>query len=570
MERAYTQGVRESFFSGMLDDTQTIWKALDRSEKSLSSPQWAKYYEGIVGAYRYSSRFAVMRVLFELATGRTRATTDEASLQRGFSVDEIGTFPDITMEHAQRLTEAEKKQYEALLLLRAREKNPEQQALAKRLAERMMALCPAGEKQPLSREELLLFGHLIDVSLEQMQFLLLRVLADNAAGFQYSASMDLIDMYGFFLRAPLCEVQALKSWYREHAAGIRKIGYEQKAAGFTQELAEALEHTFAGFGDNRTQGMQQWLLRQAPMLDLKPKTARVVYVNLAAFVCGLCAMPGAVVPEITAEGFYDDMEQISQLRDFEGNTRQLLFCAGLPDEKKCALAAAALNYEYVELAGGFCIHDKAAPWFVLQVKDGKAGAADKRGYHSRQRMQELLMDRQSPKKSDILMLLWLAANLYWTGMSKEAQNREIFMDDFLAAAARLLDAALLPEFYPPCVLEQTLLLSIALGTEERTPAEVYEALCRTLSQKGEAKKTAGATKKTAAQREEILAYFEAYCKQHPEKTRTACKKDCAGQFHIGVRSLENYIKEKEKREKRAAGGMQQAQQEVRAWKTGSL
>lgn len=569
MERAYTEGVRESFFSAMLDDTKTIWKTLDRSDKSLSSPQWAKYYEDIVDAYRFSSRFAVMRVLFELATGRTRATTDEASLKQGFFVDAIGSFPDITMEHAQRLTDAEQKQYEALLLLRAREKNPEQQALAKSLAGRMMALCPAGE-ETVSREELLLFGHLIDVSLEQMQFLLLRVLADNAAGFQYSASMDLIDMYGFFVRAPLCEVLALKSWYREHAAAIRKTGYEHKAAGFTQELAEALEDTFAGFRENRTKDMQQWLLRQAPMLDLKQKTARVVYVNLAAFVCGLCAMPGAVVPEIAAEDFYADMERISQLRDFDGETRRLLFCAGLPDEKKCALAAATLYYEYAEFAGGFRRHDRAVPWFVPQVEDGKAGAADKTGYHSRRRMQELLMDREKPKKSDILMLLWLAANLYWTGMPELAQSREIFMDDFLAAAARLLDAALLPEFYPPCVLEQTLLLSIALGTEERTPAEVYETLCRNLSQKGEAKKTAGATRKTAAQREEILAYFETYCKEHPEKTRTACKKDCAGQFHIGVRSLENYLKDREKTEKRAAAGMQRPQQEVRAWKTGSL
>lgn len=566
MERAYTEGVRESFFSAMLDDTQTIWKRLDRSEKSLSSPQWAKYYEGIVEAYRFSSRFAVMRVLFELATGRTRATTDEATLQRGFSVDGVGTFPDITMEHAQRLTAAEQEQYEALLLLRAREKNPEQQALAKSLAGRVMALCPAGEKGLLSRQELLLFGHLIDVSLEQMQFLLLRVLADNEAGFRYSASMDLIDMYGFFMRAPLCEVLALKSWYREHAAGIRKSGYEQKAAGFTQDLAESLERTFATFRENRVQRMQQWLLRQAPMLDLRSKTARVVYLNLAAFVCSLCAMPGAAVPEITADDFYGDMEGIAQLRDVDGSTRRLLFCAGLPDEKKCALAAAALNYEYAEFAGGFRRHDRAVPWFVLQVEDGRAGAADKTGYHSRRRMQELLMDRQSPKKSDILMLLWLAANLYWTGMPEEAQSREIFMDDFLAAAARLLDAALLPEFYPPCVLEQTLLLSIALGTEERTPAEVYETLCRTLSQKGKAKKTAGATRKTAAQREEILAYFEAYCKAHPEKTRTACKKDCAGHFHIGVRSLENYMKQTAGH---AAGGMQRSQQEVRAWKTGN-
>ena len=64
------------------------------------------------------------------------------------------------MEHAQRLTAAEQEQYEALLLLRAREKNPEQQALAKSLAGRAMALCPAGEKGLLFRQELLLFWHL--------------------------------------------------------------------------------------------------------------------------------------------------------------------------------------------------------------------------------------------------------------------------------------------------------------------------------------------------------------------------------------------------------------------------
>lgn len=231
-----------------------------------------------------------MRVLFELATGRTRATTDEASLKTGFAVDGIGRFADITMAHARQLTPAEIGQYEALLLLRVREKNPEEEELAKALIGRVMACSPAGEKGALSREELLVFGHLIDISLEQMQFLLLRVLADNEAGFRCSASMDLIDMYGFLLHAPLREVQALKGWYRENAASIPKIGCEEKPAGFTRDLADALEQTFEGFREDRVQRMQQWLLRQAPMLDLRSKTARVVYLNLAAFVCSLCAM----------------------------------------------------------------------------------------------------------------------------------------------------------------------------------------------------------------------------------------------------------------------------------------
>ena len=68
MERNYTEAVRDGFFDLMENDTVEIWKNLDRSAAMIKSGKWKEHYAEIVSKYRFSSRFAIMRILFEKAS----------------------------------------------------------------------------------------------------------------------------------------------------------------------------------------------------------------------------------------------------------------------------------------------------------------------------------------------------------------------------------------------------------------------------------------------------------------------------------------------------------------------
>ena len=151
------------------------------------------------------------------------------------------------------------------------------------------------------------------------------------------------------------------------------------------------------------------------------------------------------------------------------------------------------------------------------------------------------MDKVAPEKSDLLYLLWFAANSQWISTVSTTEEKVTFMDDFLAAAACILDAALLPEFYPPNILEETLMIALVLGDENNTPAMIYEAICSTFTDKGKAKKPVGAKKKTPAEKKKIVEYFEMLLKEN--KKIGDCEKACAEKYGVSIKSLQKYRKD---------------------------
>lgn len=552
MERNYTEAIRDGFFDLIEKDTVEIWENLDRSVAMIKSGKWKEHYSEVVAKYRFSSRFAIMRVLFEKATGLPPSKTDEQALAKGFSVAGIGNFPNITIKHAKELTDTEVALYQQLLLRRVEENNPDYTQEALRLVPGVLELPSAGAKCNLTRDELIRLGHMVDFSLEDMQFVLLRVLGDNEAGFKYSASTDIIDIYGFLTRSTLAQVDELKVWYDQNAAKIKKVEYADKPVQFTQDIANSLEHIFSQWSpENQVAEFQSWLLKNAPYLDLKSKTARKVYINLAVYAYilttkSLVDLSDTIrenLYEITGGNLYEDIEKISQIPAYHEYAQQLFFNGAKPDAKKCESIAEELIYENAEHAGDFHTHDSNSEllYHVLYVENGKATSRGKLNKSSKNRIRDILMDKVAPEKSDLLYLLWFAANSQWIGTVSTVEEKVTFMDDFLAAAACILDAALLPEFYPPNILEETLMLALVLGDENNTPAMIYESICSIFTDKGKTKKKAGATTtKTLEQKREIAEYFYSHLKEYPKKG--ACEEACAKHFGIAQSSVQNYCR----------------------------
>lgn len=538
MERVQTDVYRTHYYDLAERDTDEIWKDLESRDREIGNGNWRPYYASIISKYRVFSRFALMRLAFERETGLPQSRITPKDLERGFTAPGMGPFPRITMDHAKALTEEELEQYQQLFLSYVSRHDPDLVSQAKALVGQALELPKAGEKCRLSREELIRLGHLVDFSLEDMEFLLLRSLGDNEAGFRYGSSQDLIDLYGFLTHARLGEVEALKAWYEAGPGQEEKVSYQEKSPHFSQALAESLAQTFTGWQpETRTRQFKAWLTQQAPTLDIPSKSARLVYCNLAAYAW-------AVVRGVGQEGrrdFYRDMVQISRLTRESDYVAELFYEQGAFSPDKCRAAADTLIYENAEYAGDFHSHDQDSQSFyhVPYVEKGAVTARGKLNKDSRDRMLRLLLDQESPTKSDLLYLLWLVANFYW--LRPERPSRVEFLDDFLASAACLLESASLPEFYPPNVLEETLLTALVLGDEERVPATVYETICASFTQKGKQLKPKGAKRKSKEEKRDIAAYFFDHVGEYP--TKTEAYEDCARRFGVGRASVENYCRD---------------------------
>lgn len=555
MERNYTEAVRDGFFDLIERDTNEIWKNHDLlSADLISSGKFKDYFRDVISKYSFSCRFAIMRILFEKATGLPPTKVGEEALANGFSVAGIGAFPDISIQHAEEMTDEEVGLYKRLLLHRVEENNPDYWEEAADLINRALALPPVGTKSYLSRAEIIRLCHMVDFSFEDTQFILLRVLEDNEVGFRYSSSMDLIDMYGFMTHTTLSEVEELKLWYRNNTVGIKKIADDEKVPSQTQDVQSLFGYAISTWApENRTDEFKAWLRQQSPYLDLKSKSARKVYINLVTYAYSLVKPKHFRMSDFSGENFYGDMEALALQKSYHDCAVHLLFSEMRPDSQKCNSVASVIINENSQYARGFGwnIDNNELLYHVLHVEKGKITARGKLNKNSKQRIVDILMDVSVPTKSDLLFLLWLIANCHWIAATITSDEKVRFLDDFLASASCLLEAADLPEFYPPCLLERAIMLSLALGNDENSPAEVYESICRTFTDKGHAKKQTGDTRKTPEEKREIAAHYYKLLAEHPSKKRgykKDCQKACVEHFlnrglKVSISSIENYCKE---------------------------
>lgn len=333
----------------------------------------------------------------------------------------------------------------------------------------------------LTREEALKLGHFLDFTLEEMSWFLLRVF-DYEDGFRFNASGDLIEAYGFLTGSSWQTVRGWQSAYQKMARSIPKAdGDALRTLDWTQSMEDSLPRLaekWARTPDRCEQYFMDWLRAQAPFLDLPSRTATQIYRALA--VCAYRLIRDEIdIPDSTA--LCDRMKDLCRGK-YETDTETALFEHGVISSAKCQSVSGVLLKENKEQ---FTFEpDAAKAWRTITTNEKgqprltMAGRPDA----GRTRMPQLLHGALQVEKGDMLYLLWFVFSLYWLEHPvSDVSEMYNSLADYCEAAETVLDAARLPGFYPPHMLEQSMMLSIVLSnTETGNPADIYAEVCESL------------------------------------------------------------------------------------------
>ena len=505
MIKNYTQEAKRRCFSLIDADIEDIWKDIEQMPTDTDADRWKKKLDQIANEYCFSSRFALMRIFLDRADPSQLVDKDNPACGFIASVSDGSqcVLKNITIEHAEQMGGEEVLQFEKLLLDQASLQSDFDGLSSASIIKK--ALFSVQKKTTLlTRDEAFQLGHILQFSLEEMEWFLLRVF-DVESGFRYNTSNDLIEAYGFLSGISNIAVSKLKDRYAELYGNIQKGDCEVKADDWTKDAGGSLPEMVRSWliydRDYQDNFFLQWLGERAPYLDLPSKTALRIYRNLAVYTHNL-AIQAEETPDVDKKklrnGRYETdfvrcVRQEVQKIDYDDTTTSALFDGGVISLQKCKQIADTLLLENLNFTFSDQT-DKTKAWHIIQVlTDGRMTVSG--GINaSRTRVKDILSGRiECIEKSDMLYLLWFLSNLCWfDGMDhltpEDISNR---LNDFVEAAEICLDAAGLPEFYPPHLVEQSMLLSVIFGfggPNKCDPAEVYEAVCSSVIERRAARR----------------------------------------------------------------------------------
>lgn len=533
MNSNYTMEVSERIADLVELEIAQIWTDIDTVGKS-SADKWKAKLEQISREYLLSSRFALMRLLHSRvfsACQANKTSSQGANTQEGFWADETSfrtlvsqewvTFSEITLDHARNLSQQEHLQYIHYLLELAGP-SPEQDPT---LHQRLILHCWNHEetanlveisllppdikadsrllrketsriekenrkqfKSLISREEALQLGHILKFTVEQMQWFLMRVF-DTEDSLRMNRADDLIDAYGFLTDAPCLQVLRWKAEYREKAVGIAKIGDEDRNQKWTQKVSSELQENVAlwkRYPETMDAQFMGWLLSRTSGLDLPSHTAQRIYQNLASYAYGL-SIGKKMVPEEAL--LQDQLMQIAKAEDKTTDARIYLCENGSIAPEKCQAVAEELYKLNKDIADA-ASKDRTQAWSVITTThSGELSSSYGPINSSRDRICQLFLGQAQVEKGDLLYLIWFILNIVWEDHPDADPNtlyNRIF--DLKDISEFILDLAMLPKFYPPHLMENSMLLSIIYGGKTETdPAVVYDTLLQSVK-KSRAKK----------------------------------------------------------------------------------
>ena len=558
MSESYTQETSNLIFDLLDREIAAIWEDIESTSTETTAELWSKKLKKIAQDYSMSSRFALMRILFCRANNiriadmsKTEVPASDASFEI-FIYDKSYQFEDISLGHANNLGPEENLQYISCMMdladLQA-ESDPEvneyiisrawyDETSANKVSEYLNKANQARKnkkyKAPLTREEAFKLGHILDFSLGEMQWFMLRVF-DSADGFRFNQSEDLIEAYGFLAGASWQHVHRLKEQYEEICALIEKDTTLVTDNGWTKDVSDTL------FGrveiwkmrpESADESFLDWMKTQAPRLDSPSQSAGRIYRNLAAFAFDLISEE-EITP--TEDEFLDCIIDVCEEDSDSGASYRLFYQDGALSAAKCKMVADELMLKN-KIQSGSMQADNTKAWHVLSAKkDGSLSSSGGIVNSGRSRVADILVGKVQAEKGDMLYLLWFTANLIWQ-ISEIPDTNALCCRilDFMDVAKSVLSAALLPDFYPPHPIEQSMLLSIVNGrTEEHDPSVVYEYMLQSL--KDTRIRQAGSKKHS----EEFKIHVVSYYRANPELPLT----DCAAMFEISPKTLSAWQKD---------------------------
>lgn len=506
MADSYTQEAKRRCLDLADANLDQIWEDIDNMPEDSDADKWRKKINAIAKEYTFSSRFSLMRIFLNRAD--ESQLLDNKDPNKGFKVilkddSKEGTieceFKDISIEHAKELSDEELRQYEKFLMEIASRQSDQDVNEDLRLIRK--ALMIDEPSNPLTREEALQLGHSLQLTLEEMEWFLLRVFI-IAGGFRYNVSDDLIEVYGFLTNASSMKVKNLKEKYEE-SYGQQEGKKHQNIVDWTLDLGDSLPERVKEWDTyNKTtedEEFMKWIGEIAPYLGHHSQTALRVYRNLAAYAYNLSKFKENA-PDVDTRvrnnlfgtgqtEFKKRIREILSKPDLSPEARKLFYRNGQISSEHCKKIADSLHLDNANLT----FHnnpDKVKAWKVMMINDnGDAKILDARmtilmpdgKKKSTNRVQEILNDHISVEKHDMLYLIWFISYICWFDNESNPtpdiiSNRVM---EFCDIAGDCLLTAGLPAFYPAHLMEQVTMLSIiyAYLSGENNPEEVYEGIC---------------------------------------------------------------------------------------------
>lgn len=497
MIRNYTQDAKKRCLALVDSDVDDIWDSIEKLPSDTDADKWKKKILQMVREYTFSSPFALMRLFLNRAD--ESQLIDAAHPEYGFVATlSDGTtcrIEDITIQHAESLSSEELDQFENLLLEQASLQSDSDSSVDSAIIKK--ALVPVQRKTTLlSRDEAFLLGHILQFTLQEMEWFLLRVF-DVEDGFAYNTSNDLIEAYGFLSNKSWKAVSILKDEYEKRFGSFPKKNCEEKTDDWTKDTAGSLpemeKYWSQHCNDKKDEMFLLWLGDKAPFLDSPSQAALQIYRNLAVYAHNLALRiedtPEVDIKRQRRDGRYEtdflrSIREIVSERGYADQTLTALFEKGNISFKCCEKVAKSILFMNKQLFSTET--DASHAVRTIKVKqDGEATVNDGKSA-SRTRVRDLLTGGiVNIEKSDMLYMLWFTSLLCWFDGERYLEPDAISnrINDFIDAAEICLDEAGLPAFYPPHLMEQSMMLSIVYAyfdPDENEPDEVYETICKSV------------------------------------------------------------------------------------------
>lgn len=421
-------------------------------------------------------------------------------------------FQPVSKEHAQNLSDDERKQYIGVLSEIAANHAGDEKAQWKGVFQKAF-LGYKTKKKLIAKEDGFKIAHGLGMSYTLTDFFLTRVLEND--GFDFTHSSDVIHAYCCFRHKSYQDFKELEKLYLETTKNIVPKTMKEKPEHFTQGMlpgdADALarnqsDHTLFGMVEKwQSENIEEaidlqfidWMKEKAPYLDLPGKTACEIFRRLTAFVCAdreerqhklemqRNAGKQSTEDDWDEEASLDDTEwqdyetnSVTDLKSVysEGSLWQLNQSV---DDALILKIQKCLN----ELSGKiYKNHQERLARYLFVDEKGEVS-------HTviTERLPRLLSGIENITKADMLFMLWVAYTLYLqeTGASKTMSDS---VWQFVELGNDVLEKAFLPPFYIPHILERSFLLSLCMERLEsdnddifffgESPYEIYEAMCQ--------------------------------------------------------------------------------------------
>lgn len=566
----HTNRAFDYFMDLLAEDSAQIWAKLDLLGDTIDTDKWKTTINHIAQDYLLTPRFALMRILCKRAVPELSGDSSPEPICYSVTVgQDLITHSNISLEHAKTLSAEEHINYIRHLMDIAGpspDDNPDlhEQVICRAWFDAdsatsvMIHSLPQATKDDprkfkkavadiakenrkrystkFSREEAFQLGHILKFSLNEMQWFLMRVFQVEETGIRMNHSNDVIEVYALKTNATCQRTEQLKANYAERSGGIRKTDDIARSQNWTAATnSELLENTeiWARNPDSMDEKFMDWLVSKASGLDIPSRTALRLYRNLAAY-----AYAGAIPDEMD---LLDEILHIAEMDMESEEAEECLYLNGQISEAKCEEVAEDLYYGNNVLSG-FWESDSTKPWSVIHIgKDKKLSVSSgivnsgrikspENQNSAQTRILHLLMGTSEVEKGDILYLLWYICNVVYAD-SRETNSAAIYdrIFDLKEAADALLNAALLPNFYVPHLMEQSMLLSIVYGGKTGIdPAEIYGTVIQSLRE----------TRAKRLTQQEKLAIINEY-RNDPRMTL----KDCAEKYGTSVKNISRWQKE---------------------------